>query len=204
MNYFEDWYSQPNDENEGQEKEQERLLTSMLESAAADIPTGGLQNDPWVNSTFTSDPAEFINRIVADNHIPHFTNKYPADINLGLGDQEDLPTKDQTVYDFLRKPEEPLDDLDFFDRNVQENSTSNLTGSSGLDDFFWGGLRNESNLEAQLPRTDRLFNSGPHTRQPSGRYHQPVEQSGRGRQGFGHERRHYHPKEILKGVRSDA
>jgi hypothetical protein len=131
MNYFEDWYSQPNDENE----EQERLLTSMLESAAADIPTGGMQNDPQVNSTFTSDPAEFINRIVADNHIPHLTNRYPADINLGLGDQEDLPTK--SVYDFLRKPEEPLDDLGFFDRNVSANLFPNMAGSTGPDRDFW-------------------------------------------------------------------
>ena len=161
MNYFEDWYSQPNDENDELEKDQERLLTTLLTAAAADFPSGGLQNDPRVNSTFTSEPAEFINRIVADNHIPHLTNRYPADINLGLGDQEDLPTRDRSVYNFLRKPEEPLGDLGFFDRNVQENSTSNLTGSSGLDDFFWGGLRNESNLEAQLPRADRLFNSGP-------------------------------------------
>jgi hypothetical protein len=88
-------------------------------------------------------------------------NRNFADIKSWFEDQKDLPTRDQSLNDFLRKPEEPLGDLGFFDRNVQENPTSNLTGSSGLDDFFWGGLRNESNLEAQLPRADRLFNSGP-------------------------------------------
>jgi hypothetical protein len=37
MNYFEDWYSQPNDANE---QDQEKLLASMLAAAAADVPTG--------------------------------------------------------------------------------------------------------------------------------------------------------------------
>ncbi len=229
MNYFGDWYSQPNDENEEQENDLMKRWASMLESAAADIPSGGLQNDPQMNSGLASYPSDFINRIVENNTIPQLVNRGIADIDSWFEDQNDLPTRDQSVYDFLRKPEEPLDDLGFFnrtvpaklfrdiaggtgpdqdfwerqlvnrncadinswfedrkdlptrdqseydflrkqeeplgdlgffDRNVQENPTSNLTGSSGLDDFFWGGLRNESNLEAQLPRADRLFNSG--------------------------------------------
>ena len=108
MNYFEDWYSQPNDANE---QDQEKLLASMLAAAAADVPTSSLQNDPQVNSGLASDPSDFINRIVENNTIPQLVNRNFADINSWFDDQKDLPTRDQSVYDFIRKPEEPLDDL---------------------------------------------------------------------------------------------
>ena len=66
---------------------------------------------------------------------PQPVNSDLADIDSWFEEPNDLPGRDWSLKDFLRKPEEPLGDLGFFDRNVQENPTSNLTGSSGLDDF---------------------------------------------------------------------
>ena len=96
MNYFEDWYPQPNDENDEQENDLMKRWASILEAAAADTPTGGLQNDPQVNSGLASDPSDFINRIVENNTIPQLVNRGIADINSWLEDQRDLPPRDQS------------------------------------------------------------------------------------------------------------
>jgi hypothetical protein len=148
MNYFEDWYPEPNDVNE---QDQEKLLASMLAAAAADIPTGRLRNIPELRPSFSHDPSDFINRMIGTDLIQQLVNGHPADINLELGEQRDLPTRDQSVYDFLRKPAEPLDDLDFFDRNAPANLFPNTAGSSP-DDDFWGGLQRGSGEVAEMPK----------------------------------------------------
>ena len=154
MNYFEDWYTQPID---NEEEDQEKRLALMLQ-AAADIPTGGLQNDPHVNSGSASDAADFINRMSSTDLIQQLVNGHPADINSWFEDQKDLPTRDQSLYDFLRKPAEPFDDLDFFDRNPPANLFPNVAGSTGLDDDFWGGLQKGLGQEARTPSGDNPFN----------------------------------------------
>jgi hypothetical protein len=117
MDFFEGRHSPQNDYyDENDEKERERLLASMLQAAAAaDIPTGGLQNNPEAHPNSSSDSADFINKIVASNTMPQLANRSVEDINSWFEDKKDLPTRDQSLYDFLRKPKESLGDLDLFD-----------------------------------------------------------------------------------------
>ncbi len=86
--------------------------------------------------------------------MPQLANRSIADINSWFEDQKDLPTRDQSLNDFLRKPKEPLDDLGFFDRNASANLFPPIAGSAGTDDDFWGGLQKGSSLEAQTPSAD--------------------------------------------------
>jgi hypothetical protein len=86
--------------------------------------------------------------------IQQLVNGHPADINSWFEDRKDLPTRDQSEYDFLRKPEEPLGDLGFFDLKPQGNPLFNVTGSSTPDDDFGERFPKESGLEAQTPSGD--------------------------------------------------
>jgi hypothetical protein len=145
MDFLEDWYSPQNEYyDEIDEKERERL-SAWPDAAPGDIPTGGLQNTREPYSSFSHDSADFINRMNWTDLIQHLLNGDVADIDFGPGEQVDLPTRDQSVYDFLRKPAEPLDDLGFFDRNVPAKLFRDMAGSTGPDKDFWERLRKESN-----------------------------------------------------------
>ncbi len=126
MDFFEERYSPQNDYyDENDEKERQRLLASMLAAAAADLPTGGLRNVPEVHAGFGHDPTnQSINRKV--DELGYF-KPLPDD-------QEGHPIRIQSILDFLLKPEDSLDDLDFFDRNVPPNLFRNIAGSIGPDE----------------------------------------------------------------------
>jgi hypothetical protein len=136
MNYFEDWYSQPNYENEEQENDLMKRWASMLQ-AAADIPSCGLRNDRQMNSGLGSDPSDFINGIVENNTIPQLVNRGIADINSWFEEPNDPPKNGWSLKDFLRKPQEPFDDSDFFDRNVPAKPFRDMAGDTGPDEDFW-------------------------------------------------------------------
>jgi hypothetical protein len=155
MDFFEDLYSPQDDYyDENDEKERERPLASILQAAAAaDIPPRGLQNtlDAYPNSASVS--ADFINKIVASNTVPQLSNQSLADINSWFEDQKNLPARDQSLHDFLRKPVEPIDDLDFFDPKTPANLFPNTADSTGPDDDFWAGLGKRLRQEAPYYRS---------------------------------------------------
>ncbi|MGZ3608098.1 MAG: hypothetical protein ACXU9J_09275 [Syntrophales bacterium] len=153
MNYFEDWYTEPID---NEEANQEKRLALMLQ-AAADVPTAEMDHEPQEDSSSASNHASFNPRTGTDL-IQQIVNRNVADINLGLGDTKDLPGASDAVADFFRNATEAVDDLDFFDRKAMAIPFSDLAGSTGLDDDFWERLGKGSGQEAQIPSADGGFN----------------------------------------------
>jgi hypothetical protein len=147
MNYFEDWYSQPID---NEEEDQEKRLASLLQ-AAAEAPTGGPDYEPQDNFSSASDQASFNPRTGTDL-IQQILNRNVTDMNRGLGDTKDLPGKTEGFADLFERPAEAVDDLDFFDRKATANLFRDIGGSAGLDDDFWGGLQKGSGEVAEMPK----------------------------------------------------
>ena len=83
MNYFEDWYTQPID---NEEEDQEKRWASLLE-AAADVPTGGRITDR--RRTLALHPITLVStRGLGTDLIQQILNRNVTDMNLGLGDAE--------------------------------------------------------------------------------------------------------------------
>jgi len=135
MNYFEDWYLQPID---NEEEDQEKRWASLLE-AAADVPTGDLDYGPQEDSSSASNHARFNPRGGTDL-IQQILNRNVADINLGLGDAKDVPSASDAVADFFRNATEAVDPLDFFDRKAPVNPLLGLAGSAAPDGRFLGTI----------------------------------------------------------------